>query len=198
MPKIVDREKTKKRITHEAVNLFIKRGYTSFTIDELASECDISKGSVYNYFESKDDIIYSVIEYEQESYDKEILYKIDKSKTLEDKIMALFSLCILDDNMTKIRRGIYNQFVRTTIRTQNKEMIRMLKNIQIKYQRWLNNILTDEKNKGNITQNAHLFSKGLFALGEAVVVYSDIDGYNHKDMLTSFIKELLKTIKGNR
>lgn len=117
MPKIVDREQTKRDIAHEAVKLFVKKGYTNFKVSELASICGISKGTIYNYFASKDDIIFGIIESEQDTYDQEIQENIDKSDTIEEKIIALFGLCILDDDMTKIRRKIYSQLISATAKS---------------------------------------------------------------------------------
>ncbi len=49
-------ESRRKVILDAAMALFDRQGYASTTIDEVAAAAGISKGSVYNYFESKQDL----------------------------------------------------------------------------------------------------------------------------------------------
>jgi len=49
-------ESRRKAILDAAMALFDRQGYASTTIDEVAAAAGISKGSIYNYFESKQDL----------------------------------------------------------------------------------------------------------------------------------------------
>jgi len=198
LPKIVDKEKAKKIIADEATNLFANMGYVDFKVEDLAKKCNMSKGSMYNYFNSKDDIVFFIIQNEQQRYDDEIYQKINNCDTLQEKIFALFSLCILDDNITNMRRRIYCEFVKIAMKTKNKQMISTLKNIQTKYVLWLNDILVEFTKHNKIPINNYNLSKGLLAMGESVVMFWDIPAHNHKNMLISFIKELVKILKEKR
>lgn len=46
----------RKGILDAAMALFDRQGYASTTVDDVAAAAGISKGSIYNYFESKQDI----------------------------------------------------------------------------------------------------------------------------------------------
>lgn len=54
-----DRKKaaTRKVIFETAVRLFAEKGFDSPTIDEIAAEAGTGKGTVYNYFSSKEEIL---------------------------------------------------------------------------------------------------------------------------------------------
>ena len=41
-------------IIKAATNLFCERGYHDVTMDEIAEEMGVSKGTIYNYFSSKE------------------------------------------------------------------------------------------------------------------------------------------------
>ena len=60
--KTEDREKRRKKILKSAERLFAKLGFHSTEVELIAKAAGVSKGSVYNYFESKADILFSVIE----------------------------------------------------------------------------------------------------------------------------------------
>ncbi|MEA5468956.1 TetR/AcrR family transcriptional regulator [Spirulina sp. 06S082] len=73
MPKIVDKEKKRHEIVEASVQVFKCRGYQGTRIIDIAKEAGIGKGTVYEYFNSKDEIILSVfdelfLDYEQLLY----------------------------------------------------------------------------------------------------------------------------------
>lgn len=45
------------RIIETAIGLFARHGFANVTVDHIADMADIGKGTVYNYFETKEDII---------------------------------------------------------------------------------------------------------------------------------------------
>ena len=57
---LVDRRR--KHIARCATHVFVKNGYERATVDELARACGMSKGNLYNYVGSKEDILYLVID----------------------------------------------------------------------------------------------------------------------------------------
>ncbi|MGA2664155.1 MAG: TetR/AcrR family transcriptional regulator [Nitrososphaerales archaeon] len=58
MPKVVPeyREQARKRILSIAAEVFAEMGYHEATMDDVASRVGVSKGAVYQYFESKDSL----------------------------------------------------------------------------------------------------------------------------------------------
>jgi AcrR family transcriptional regulator len=59
-----EREKAKRRATivDAAEQVFIRDGYDASTMEQVAAEAEISKGTVYLYFESKDDLRSAIAE----------------------------------------------------------------------------------------------------------------------------------------
>ena len=55
------RESRKKLILDTALELFATEGFHSTSISKIASTAGISKGLLYNYFESKEDLIRTII-----------------------------------------------------------------------------------------------------------------------------------------
>jgi AcrR family transcriptional regulator len=55
------RESRKTQIMHTALELFASEGYFTTSISKIADRAGISKGLMYNYFESKEDLILSII-----------------------------------------------------------------------------------------------------------------------------------------
>lgn len=57
----VIRKESRQRILDAALEVFAKQGYHSSTVDAIAKTAGISKGLLYNYFKSKDDVLHELM-----------------------------------------------------------------------------------------------------------------------------------------
>lgn len=64
MPKITDETRKKKvdNIINNALVLFSRKGYSETTIDDIVTASSMSKGSIYSYFKSKEEIFLAIAE----------------------------------------------------------------------------------------------------------------------------------------
>jgi len=77
MPKIVDRQEKKAQILEAAIKVFAKKGLSKTTISDIAAEAEIGKGTVYEYFKSKDEV-----------FSASFLYFMDKVETIISKRLS--------------------------------------------------------------------------------------------------------------
>ena len=61
-PRIVDREEKARQIIHHASVVFARKGYNATKIDDVAASAGIGKGTVYEYFNSKQDLFLAVFD----------------------------------------------------------------------------------------------------------------------------------------
>ena len=89
-----------KQITTTAASLFYKNGYLQTSTREIAEACGISKGNLYHYIKSKDDLLDLFIETTTGSFDesnKEVLSELSfMSPTLLLKKTIRETLLIID------------------------------------------------------------------------------------------------------
>ena len=55
------RKTSKQKILNAALDVFATEGYHSATVDAIAKSAGISKGLMYNYFKSKDDVLHELM-----------------------------------------------------------------------------------------------------------------------------------------
>ena len=115
------REEKKVLILRTALKVFAQEGYHASSVNKIANKANISKGLIYNYFESKEDLLRNIMTNIMDRYmekyppidsipnDSHIEYFIDQSFEfiLEDKaraklLFALSSQSMVLDLMTKI------------------------------------------------------------------------------------------------
>lgn len=56
------KEETRGRILNAAFKLFVQNGFEATTVDQIAEEADIGKGTFYNYFPSKEGVLEEYLE----------------------------------------------------------------------------------------------------------------------------------------
>jgi AcrR family transcriptional regulator len=60
-------EKRKQQIIDTARNMFMTRGFQSTHIGHVCEELDIARGTVYQYFSNKKEILYAILDYVSET-----------------------------------------------------------------------------------------------------------------------------------
>ena len=75
MPKVVPeyKEEAKSRILDAANRVFAEKGYHEATMDDIAKRLGVSKGAIYLYFSSKEDLFEAMVKTAPQAF-KEILY----------------------------------------------------------------------------------------------------------------------------
>lgn len=95
-------QKRKSQIIDAAKAMFIERGYQSTHIGEICDNLDIARGTVYQYFGNKREIVYSILESLEEKiediFDSDDLEEFVKSDPTGDEISQFirkkFSNCV--------------------------------------------------------------------------------------------------------
>lgn len=88
------REKKKKQtrsaILKAAQHLFSKKGYDNTSIDELAKQAGIGKGTIYSYFQAKSEIFLAFCEEQFQFVYQELIDKSDPDAPLIKQLMTIF------------------------------------------------------------------------------------------------------------
>lgn len=84
--------KKKKQILDSALICFAEKGYQLATIDDIVQHSRMSKGAIYNYFKSKEEIYIELMNENTEEVDKDIKDVIQTNNTAYEKVTSLFDL----------------------------------------------------------------------------------------------------------
>jgi TetR/AcrR family transcriptional regulator len=74
------------RILEAARERFARYGFSKVTMDEIASDVEMGKASLYYYFPTKEDLFFEVIKLEQNYFKKEIKKILDKDISACNKL----------------------------------------------------------------------------------------------------------------
>ena len=71
----IKKQATRQKIVEASVRIFAERGIDAATVDEIAAAADVGKGTIYNYFETKEDIV--------------VAFMVDIEKKIQHEAMRL-------------------------------------------------------------------------------------------------------------
>lgn len=83
-------EASKEKILNAAFNLFASLGYARTSMDMVAKKAKISKGLIYHYFKSKEEILRTIFIRFLEKTDKQIWAKNDNPKSALKNLIESF------------------------------------------------------------------------------------------------------------
>ncbi|HLQ72466.1 MAG TPA: TetR/AcrR family transcriptional regulator [Bacillota bacterium] len=88
MPRISDEAKEVRRITilQAALECFAEKGYYASTVDDIVDFANLSKGTVYNYFDSKEDIFIGILQHEQQKTNEKLQANLQTIKSPLEKL----------------------------------------------------------------------------------------------------------------
>src|ERR671936_1884575 len=94
-PGLRERKKAQRRerIADAARRLFAERGFEGVTVAEVAREADVSEGTVFNYFPTKEDLFYSGME----SFEAALIEAV-RARPPGESVLAAFRRYVLDQS----------------------------------------------------------------------------------------------------
>jgi AcrR family transcriptional regulator len=97
-----DRKKRllRQRISDTATGMFLERGFDEVTVSEIAAACDVSEKTVFNYFPTKESLLFD--------REEEMAARIAESVRDQGDATALIDavLAVLDEDIEKIYRDV--------------------------------------------------------------------------------------------
>lgn len=125
-------------ILSTAYSFFIKKGYEKTSVQEIINELGISKGAIYHYFKSKEEILQSVLLSEREKaniYLDKLIQEVD-GYNAQEKIKHILNRLSNNEKINTTNRFLLNQtnnskaIMQNIIQTVNIDSIKFYELIQ--------------------------------------------------------------------
>ncbi len=161
MPKVVPEYKdlAKKRIINAAYKIFYKNGYHNTTMNDIAKEVGVSKGSLYSYFKNKEALLQTTNQFSTGSFN-DYFYSEDSLEPLEE----------IYNDMLKSIGSIHLNFEIISLSSHNKDIQMVNKNNYKKKLDTLKFFVENQQKKGNIRDDIPAGNIAQLLIG----VYTDI------------------------
>jgi len=100
-PRIVDKQEKRAVITRAAMKVFARKGFQGASVDDIAEAAGISKGSLYGYFNNKEDLFYATFQ----SFQRELVMECETAMAAGATARRKLTRCLMV-TMTSLQQNI--------------------------------------------------------------------------------------------
>lgn len=186
---IIDKNEKRKQIAFSCKELLFQNGIKNITVSQIAAEAGIGKGTVYEYFSSKDEIVFEILNILIEDMQKWFEEFFDEQKfNFEEKLRYFLSFLFLPEYENNLK--IYKEFLSIAITEASNEMKEHDKECVSSFEKFLGKMIEDAivLEKLNLTKDVIRIIR-FFLLG--LVVRSSLDDLGVEEEIERFISFVL-------
>ena len=196
MPRIVDKEQKRKDIALSCSDLIHDVGIKKLTVSQVAITAGIGKGTIYEYFKSKEDIIFEIINIHIEEYHVQFLEEIKGIKTTREKVIKFFDFVIVDSEVNSKHFNGYREYLSIVLAEDDKKMKCFNNTCNVFFLNQLKIVIQEGINNGDLIKNSIAFCEPLlvFEKGLAIKKMTELD-INIEEICLNFINNLFDLIE---
>jgi TetR/AcrR family transcriptional regulator, cholesterol catabolism regulator len=150
---------SRQEILHTAARLFQQRGYDATSMNDVAAALKLSKGGLYHHFQSKDEILFEIMNHAMDITEERVLAPVRGIVDPEERLRALIRLHIgvvlspVDREITVMLHENHPlpPILRKRINIRKKEYIHFVESLMAELQ-------SARKSKGAVSPRAAAFA----------------------------------------
>ena len=190
---IVDKEKKRSDIACSCMELLLEHGIKNLTISQIAKTAGVGKGTIYEYFENKEDIVFEIITMFITEHEKKLFEITDQNISTKDKLFHFFYMIHEDENSNK-QLNIYREFLAISMTNGTQEMVDFNIKCREKFTDILGQIVKEGITKGEIRTEAQELVSALLTFKLGLVVETHTAALDAKEEITRSLNALYKLI----
>ena len=105
MKKLELKDRRKEQIMSAALSVVVAKGYDQSRMDDIVEKSQLSKGAIYWYYKSKEEVYLSLVDYWFVQYSSGVVDTLKQQESASDQLKALFDFFIeqFDKNPTTFK-----------------------------------------------------------------------------------------------
>ncbi len=195
-PKIVDKEQKRKEVALACADLIHDMGIKKMTVSQVAKTAGIGKGTVYEYFENKEDIVFEIINIHINNYHKEFLESIKSVESTKEKVKCFFKF-VLDDNESNLKHfNGYKEYLSIVLSDENPKMKDFNCKTSEFFKEQLSKVIEEGIKKGELIPQSLELVNGIFIFEKGLILLKMSENdYNPLGDFEKFIDTIFKFIE---
>jgi len=169
MAKIVNKQEKRKEIALNCKELFLEKGM-KVTVLALAQSAHVGKGTIYEYFKNKEDIIFEILNLLIEEFNKEFFVRLNSVNTAFEKLLIFAEFFYRD---YKDLQKIYKEFLSINLTTSTQEMKEFATRNKEFYYKVLEDILKYGIAKKELKKKSLKYKRVIYTMCEGLFIESE-------------------------
>ena len=167
---IVDKVQKRKDIAFSCKDLFVQNGINSLTISQIAKVAGVGKGTIYEYFNNKEEIVFELVNILMKEHSKKLQIRLSEQSSVKNMIKKFAEFFYTQENSEL--RTIYKEFISISLVTPNNEMLAFQTECFNKYYIWFEEIFKRGVQEGELIPQSIGLVKGIFVTAEGMFIAS--------------------------
>ena len=191
----VDKDKKRRDIAGACTELLLEKGIKNLTITEIAKTAGIGKGTVYDYFSNKEEIVFEIIRKFIEEHQHNLLSRSDQKTSTKQKVLYLFDFFLSEYKSYEKHLDVYREYLSVTLSTKSDPMLEFNSECSGFIRTILENIIDEGIEKGEIKAIAKRLVDGLIRTERGYMLIAWAEGKDLKQEFKEYIDTLFDLIE---
>ena len=193
MPIIVNKEEKRRSIALASRELLLEHGIKNITISKIAECAGVGKGTIYEYFSNKEDIVFEIISVFIAEHEEQLYALIDEDISTKEKIKRSLSMIYSTPDYEK-QLTIYREFLAISLTSEVEEMIEFSEACRARFMTIIDRIIDEAIANGEIKPEAKAMSEMLHTYSIGLVVDAKTHRVDPLKQIDEFVEALFKLI----
>ena len=191
---IVDKEKKRNDIACACKDILLEYGIKNLTISKIAKTANIGKGTVYEYFKNKEEIVFEIMTTFIAEHEKKLSEIVTEDISTKKKLFHFLHLGFEDENCRK-QLTIYREFLAISMTSGTDEMIDFNIQCRKKFADILGQILKNSIEKGELPPETEELISAILTFELGLIVEVHTATLDPKEEISRFLNALFTLIE---
>ncbi len=192
---IVDKIQKRRDIAMSCNDLLLEKGIKKLTVAEVAKTAGVSKGSIYDYFENKEDIVFEIIRSHIADYQEKFTQKLTTNETTKEKILYLFDFILNEDELFMQHQNIYKEYISIDLCSQNENMCSFNNESGDFFRSIITALIKEGVEKNELKKESLELVNGLLAVEKGFLLIQWTEKRDIKKELKTFLEVIFNLIE---
>jgi len=190
---IVDKVQKKRNIALSCEALLLAKGIKNLTIAEIAKTAGVGKGTIYEYFKNKDEIVFEIITLIIEQQQIKLADIMAVEKSTKAKLYDFLSLLHQESEREHIQ--LYREFIAISMQSATPEMVAFSSRCHTSFIDIIQELLQTGINRGEILPQSLGLADTIMVYATGLVVESqliEMDALAHIEQMLESLFDIIE------
>lgn len=194
---IVDKEEKRRTIALSCRELLLEHGIKNLTVAQIAQTAGIGKGTIYEYFSNKEDIVFEIISSFIQEHEQRLQQIAQMDIPTKEKILSFYFL-FFDDDSAKRQLRTYREFLAISMTDPTAQMIAFSQECNQRISAISREIIQTAIAKGELKPEALDVIHHLATYHTGLIVEEQKSALNAKEEIQSFLDTLFSLMENKK
>ncbi|HFS82560.1 MAG TPA: TetR/AcrR family transcriptional regulator [Epsilonproteobacteria bacterium] len=194
MPIIVNREEKRRAIALACKEVLLKHGIKEITISKIAQTAGVGKGTIYEYFNNKEDIVFEIISAFISEHEQELLMIRREQRPIREKVFRM--LCSMyQDAYHQKQLMLYREYLAISLTSEVEEMQAFSQACRNRFLTLIRDLFTEGVKRGELRPEAVGLAEMFHSYGLGIVVESHSTGQDPIALIEQMVSHLFEVME---